>query len=143
METTHPSVAERPYTAAQRLLTAAGLRPTRQRLHLARLLFADGPRHVTAEMLAQEVAGHGLKLPLGTVYNALHAFARAGLLREVAVDGTRTWFDTHTAPHHHFVDATGRLVDIPAGAVEIGRLPGAPEGQEIESVEVVVRLRRI
>ncbi|BCW86982.1 hypothetical protein sos41_01080 [Alphaproteobacteria bacterium SO-S41] len=143
MEMTHASVEERPYAAAQRLLTGAGLRPTRQRLHLARLLFADGPRHLTAEMLAQEVYEHGLKLPLGTVYNALHAFARAGLLREVAVDGTRTWFDTHTEPHHHFVDANGRLADIPAGAIELARLPAAPEGQEIQSVEIVLRLKRI
>lgn len=143
METTHASVADRPYSAAQRLLSGAGLRPTRQRLHLAKLLFTCTPRHVTAEMLAQEVAGQGLRLPLGTVYNALHAFARAGLLREVAVDGTRTWFDTHTEPHHHFVDANGRLADIPAGAIQIAHLPEAPEGQEIQSVEIVLRLKRI
>ena len=143
MKTTHAPVEERPYAAAQRRLAGAGLRPTRQRLHLAKLLFTGGPRHVTAESLAQEVAGQGLRLPLGTVYNALHAFARAGLLREVAVDGMRTWFDTHTEPHHHFVDANGRLADIPADAVEIARLPQAPAGQEIQSVEIVLRLRRI
>jgi Fur family iron response transcriptional regulator len=141
METSPDPAAGRPFAAVQSLLAGAGLRPTRQRLQLARILFAQGPRHVTAEMLAQEALGGGLKLPLGTVYNALNAFARAGLLREVAVDGTRTWFDTHTAPHHHFVDAHGRLTDIAPGTVEIARLPAAPPGQVIESVELVVRLR--
>ena len=141
MEMSHDLGEDRPFAAAHRMLEGAGLRPTRQRLHLVRLLFADGPRHVTAESLAQEALLAGFKLPLGTVYNALNAFARAGLVREVAVDGTRTWFDTHTAPHHHFVDAAGRLSDIPPGAVEIARLPVAPPGQEISSVELVVRLR--
>ncbi len=142
MDVTHDPAAERPFAAAQLKLTGAGLRPTRQRLHLARLLFSSGKRHVTAEGLAQEALAAGLKLPLGTIYNALNAFARAGLVREVAVDGTRTWFDTYTDPHHHFVDAAGRLTDIPPGAVEIARLPAAPEGQEIAAVELVVRLRR-
>lgn len=142
METPPDPAASRPFAAVQLLLAKAGLRPTRQRLQLARILFAAEPRHVTAEMLAQEACEGGLKLPLGTVYNALNAFARAGLLREVAVDGTRTWFDTHTAPHHHFVDAAGRLSDIPPGAVEIARLPAAPAGQVIASVELVVRLRQ-
>lgn len=131
----------RPFAAAQDLLRGAGLRPTRQRLHLARLLFDGRARHLTAEMLAEEAASAGATLSLGTVYNALNAFAAAGLLREVAVDGARTWFDTHTAPHHHFVDAAGRLADIPPGEVEIARLPAPPEGQAIAAVEIVVRLR--
>jgi Fur family iron response transcriptional regulator len=129
--------------AAQALLRHAGLRPTRPRLRLARLLFGQGQRHVTAEMLMAEASAARHSVAQGTVYNALNAFARAGLLREVTVDGQRTWFDTHTAPHHHMVDAAGRLHDIPADAVVLQNLPALPEGQEVSSVELVVRLRRM
>lgn len=130
-------------TAAQSLLRRAGLRPTRPRLRLARLLFGRGQRHITAEILMAEAAAARLTVAQGTVYNALNAFARAGLLREVTVDGERTWFDTHTAPHHHLVDADGRLHDIPADAVVLRNLPILPDGEEIASVELVVRLRRV
>lgn len=129
--------------AAQALLRRAGLRPTRPRLRLARLLFGNGPRHVTADMLMAEASAGRLSVAQGTVYNALNAFARAGLLREVTVDGERTWFDTHTQPHHHMVDSDGRLHDIPADAVALQNLPDLPEGEEIASVELVVRLRRV
>ncbi len=141
MSASHDRPGSRPFEAAQRLLEGAGLRATRQRLQLARLLFDGRDRHLTAELLAEEAAAQGATLSLATIYNALHAFAGAGLLREVAVDGTRTWFDTHTAPHHHFVDPSGRPLDIPAGAVEIAAFPSAPEGLAIASVEIVVRLR--
>ncbi|MCC6918208.1 MAG: transcriptional repressor [Alphaproteobacteria bacterium] len=128
-------------TAAHHLLRHAGLRPTRPRLRLAWLLFCQGPRHVSAEMLASEVAATGFAVAQGTIYNALNAFARAGLVREVVIDGERTWFDTHVAPHHHMVDAAGHLHDIPADVVSLGNLPPLPAGQEIASVELVVRLR--
>jgi Fur family iron response transcriptional regulator len=131
---------QRPYAGLQQRLKAAGLRPTQQRVQLARLLFESARRHLTAEMLSQEAAAKGLKLPIGTVYNTLNAFARAGLLREVAVDGTRTWFDTHAGSHHHFVDEHGRLSDIDADAIEVRGLPEPPAGKKIASVEIVVRL---
>jgi len=131
------------FAAVHRLLRQTGLRPTRARLRLARLLFCQGPRHVSADMLATEAADAGFAVAQGTIYNALNAFARAGLLREVTVDGERTWFDTHVAPHHHMVDAGGGLHDIPADAVSLNSLPALPVGQEIASVELVVRLRRL
>jgi Fur family iron response transcriptional regulator len=121
-------------------LRAAGLRPTRQRLALARALFAEGPRHVTAESLHAEAGRAGDEIALATVYNTLHALRRAGLLREVAIDAERAYFDTNTEPHHHFLDeASGRLTDIPADAVAIARLPAAPEGADITRVDVIVR----
>ena len=123
-------------------LGAAGLRPTRQRLALARRLFA-ADRHVTAEGLHEECAQAGEAVSLATVYNALNQFTRAGLLREVSVEGARTYFDTNTGDHHHFfIEDEDRILDIPPGHVSVRDLPPAPEGMEIDRVDVVVRLRR-
>ena len=132
----------RPYTRALERLKAAGLRPTRQRLALARLLLERGPRHVTAEELFQEARGADIHVSLATVYNTLHQFTNAGLLREVVVDMGQSYFDTNTSHHHHFFDErTGSLTDIADDEIEISRLPTAPEGREIDRVEVIVRLR--
>lgn len=123
-------------------LREAGLRPTRQRIALGRLLFASGDRHVTAEVLHGEAARAGALLSLATVYNTLHQFTAAGLLRQVVVDGDKTYFDTNTGDHHHFyAKEREMLMDIPGDAVSIAGLPKAPPGMEIERVEVVVRLK--
>jgi Fur family iron response transcriptional regulator len=123
-------------------LRAAGMRPTRQRVALGRLLFAGAHRHVTAESLHQEADKAGAPLSLATVYNTLHQFTGAGLLRQVIVDGAKTYFDTNTGEHHHFyAEDRGTLIDIPGDAVRIDGLPKAPPGMEIERVEVVVRLK--
>jgi Fur family iron response transcriptional regulator len=123
-------------------LRHAGLRPTRQRVELSRVLFARGHRHISAEDLHAEAQSAGVRVSLATVYNALHQFTEAGLLREVAIDGTRTYFDTNVSDHHHFfVEGEGRLIDMPGG-LDIGALPEPPEGMEITAVEVVVRVRR-
>lgn len=129
-------------TAALReRLRRAGLRPTRQRLALATLLLRKGHRHVTAEALAREAQDAGIAVSLATVYNTLHQFTAAGLLREVAVASDRAWFDTNTQPHHHFFDpARQRLTDIPADAVALGALPPAPAGTRIEGAELVIRI---
>lgn len=124
-------------------LRTAGLRPTRQRVGLGWLLFAKGDRHVTAEMLFDEASRARVPVSLATVYNTLHQFTEAGLLREVAVDGAKTYFDTNTGNHHHFfVEGENALFDIEGPAVEIGALPEPPEGMEIARVDVIVRLRR-
>lgn len=123
-------------------LRGAGLRPTRQRLALGRLLFADGDRHVTAEGLHGEATKSGAQLSLATVYNTLHQFTGVGLLRQVIVDGDKTYFDTNTGDHHHFYfEDRAMLTDIPGDSVQIAGLPKAPAGTEIERVEVVVRLK--
>lgn len=123
-------------------LRRAGLRPTRQRVSLGWLLFAKGDRHVTAEMLYEEATRARVPVSLATVYNTLHQFTEAGLLREVAIDGSRTYFDTNVGNHHHFfVEGEERLMDIPGSSVTIGNLPAAPEGMEITKVDVVIRLR--
>jgi Fur family iron response transcriptional regulator len=123
-------------------LRRAGLRPTRQRVALGRILFARGHRHICAEDLHEEAAGADVRVSLATIYNTLHQFTEAGLLREVAIDGGRTYFDTNVTDHHHFfVEDEGRLIDLD-GDIAISDLPEPPEGMTISSVEVVVRVRR-
>ena len=124
-------------------LRGAGLRPTRQRVALGWLLFAKGDRHVTAERLYEEATGARVPISLATVYNTLHQFTEAGLLREIAVDGSKTYFDTNLSDHHHFLfEETSLLVDIPGTHVSVGALPTPPDGMEIDRVDVVIRLRR-
>lgn len=124
------------------MLRESGLRPTRQRIALADILFADGNRHVSAEQLHEEALRARVPVSLATVYNTLHQFTEAGLLREVAVDGSKTYFDTNTSDHHHFfLEDENRVVDIPGEGLSIDNLPEAPEGMEIVRVDVVVRIR--
>ena len=133
--------AERPYSNVIGLLNRAGLRPTRQRLALGRLLFEGGARHVTAEQLHDEAAAAGVAVSLATVYNALHRFTDAGLLREVMVEPGRSYFDTNTEEHHHFFfEDTGEIRDISSAAVAVTALPRLPEGTSLSRVDVVVRL---
>jgi len=121
---------------------SAGLRPTRQRVALARLLFEPGPRHVTAEALHGEALDDGVRVSLATVYNTLHQFVRVGLLREVNVNPGRSYFDTNVGEHHHFFrESTGELEDIATDAIDLGSLPKAPPGTRIDRIDVVIRLR--
>ena len=123
------------------VLRHAGLRPTRQRLVLGGLLFASGDRHVTAELLHAEAVSSGERVSLATVYNTLHQFKRAGLLREIAIDGSKAYFDTNTSNHNHFlIEAEGRLMDIPGASITVHDMPEPPEGFRISHVDVVVRL---
>jgi Fur family iron response transcriptional regulator len=124
-------------------LRGAGLRPTRQRLALAKLLFDGDDRHVTAEQLHGEATSAAIPVSLATVYNTLHQFTGAGLLREVVVEPGRSYFDTNIDNHHHFYcESTGALQDIPGAAVSVGQLPHAPPGTEISRVDVIIRVRR-
>ncbi|WP_037310910.1 iron response transcriptional regulator IrrA [Ruegeria halocynthiae] len=125
-------------------LVHAGLRPTRQRVALAELLVGDGRhRHVTAESLFEAAKKNGDAVSLATVYNTLRAFCDAGVLQEITVDGSKSYFDTNTHDHPHFFwEDEGRLSDAPSEQLVIHRLPEAPEGVEIASVDVVIRLRK-
>ena len=125
-------------------LGRVGLRPTRQRMTLAELLVGDGQnRHVTAESLYDAAKRADEKVSLATVYNTLRAFCDAGLMREITVDGSKSYFDTNITDHPHFYwEDTAKLTDAPAEELEIARLPDLPEGAEIASVDVVIRLRR-
>ena len=129
---------------AARWLGLAGLRPTRQRLALAALLVGDGEnRHVTAESLFAAARARGAGVSQATVYNTLRAFCEAGLLAEITVDATRSYFDTRTDDHPHFFwEDSQALTDAPAEDLKILRLPQAPEGCEVSRVDVVIRLRR-
>jgi Fur family iron response transcriptional regulator len=132
----------RPYGQAHDTLRKVGLRPTRQRLGLARLLFENGDRHVTAEQLHAEAAGANLRVSLATIYNTLNQFSEAGLMREVVVDPGRSYFDTNITDHHHFFhEDTARLQDIPGDAISVGKVPEPPVGTRVERVDIIVRVR--
>jgi len=122
-------------------LRKVGLRPTRQRMALAEILFRQGDRHITAEALYTDAVAQGVNVSLATVYNALHTFTAKGLLREISIDSTRSYFDTNTSDHHHFYfEQSGRLQDIETGHVKLAQIPEAPEGTSVSRVDVIVRL---
>ena len=131
-----------PQSIALERLRAAGLRPTRQRVALARLLLENGNRHVTAEQLHGEAQAAKIPVSLATVYNTLHQFIHCGILRELVVEPGRSYFDTNLDDHHHFYcESTGLVQDIPSELVTVGRVPQPPEGAEISRIEVIIRIR--
>ncbi len=132
-----------PWHDVKSMLRQVGLRPTRQRMALGWILFGKGDRHLTAEMLYEEASRAKVPVSLATIYNTLHQFTEVGLLRQVAVDGSKAYFDTNVTSHHHFfVEDDDALLDIPGTDVVLGATPNPPEGYEIARVDVVVRLRR-
>jgi Fur family iron response transcriptional regulator len=133
----------RPLAAVLSRLRAVGLRPTKQRLALAKILF-DRPttRHITAEQLFAEATTAGVQVSLATIYNTLHQFTDAGLLRECVLEPGRTHFDSNTTRHHHIIiEDTREVLDVDPTQVEFARLPKVPQGTEIEQIEVVIRVR--
>jgi Fur family iron response transcriptional regulator len=151
LETTSGSVSDSidaaidqlPMRDYEAMLRDVGLRPTQQRVALARLLFSRGDRHFTAEMVYNEATQSSLQVSLATVYNTLNMFGKLGLLREIGVDGTTTYFDTRTGDHHHFfVEGEGEIRDIPTTQISIGKMGSVPEGYEISRVDLVIRLRK-
>ncbi|MGD9538971.1 MAG: iron response transcriptional regulator IrrA [Alphaproteobacteria bacterium] len=132
---------DQPSQDAVARLRAAGLRPTRQRVALARTLFAKGDRHVTAEQLHAEAQSLKVRVSLATVYNTLHQFTRAGLLRELAIATGRSYFDTNTDHHHHFFyEGSGQLVDVPGDMVHVAAVPTPPKGTQVAGVDVIIRI---
>ena len=135
---------ERPYSKPLEQLSSVGLRPTSQRMILAKLLFDGNRRHVTAEMLHYEVLKSQKKVSLATIYNTLHLFTKLGLLREIIVDSDCSYFDTNTTNHHHFYrEDTRELIDIDGSDIQIGHLPKPPEGSQITRVDMVVRTKPV
>lgn len=133
----------RPFSLALERLKRHGLRPTRQRLALVKLLFDKGDRHLTADQLHAEAAAAGVRVSLATVYNTLNQFTAAGLLREVVVATGRAYFDTNTSEHHHAtVEPSGELFDIAATDLRLQQLPPLPEGTTLRRVDVILRLSR-
>ena len=131
----------RPYSQVIERLRIAGLRPTRQRIALGKLLFDGDDRHVTAESLHVEALNSSIRVSLATVYNTLHQFTNVGLLREIVVDSNRCYFDTNVTDHHHFFfEDSNRLEDISGDDIVVSKLPAAPAGQTVRRVDVVVRV---
>jgi Fur family transcriptional regulator, iron response regulator len=132
-----------PWHDVRAMLRQVGLRPTRQRMALGWILFGKGDRHVTAELLYEEASKAKVPVSLATIYNTLHQFTQAGLLRQVAVDGSKTYFDTNASDHQHFfVEDENILVDIPAAEAMMNELPTPPPGYKIARVDIVIRLKR-
>ena len=132
-----------PWHDVKSMLRSVGLRPTRQRMSLGWLLFGKGDRHLSAEMLYEEATRAKVPVSLATIYNTLHQFTEVGLLRQVAVDGSKAYFDTNVTDHHHFfLEEDDSLLDIPGTEVIVGKTPAAPEGYEVARVDIVVRLRK-
>jgi len=132
----------RPFSQALDRLRNAGLRPTRQRLALAKLLFDDDDRHITAEILHGEALDANVRVSLATVYNTLHQFNEAGLLREIVVDSGRSYFDTNVSDHHHIFNEDSReLMDIKDGEIGLAGMPAIATGQEISRIDVIVRVK--
>ena len=134
---------QRPYSHVLERIRTAGLRPTRQRLALAKLLFDSGEdRHVSAEMLHGEAIKNRMRVSLATVYNTLHQFTDAGLLREIVVDSGRSYFDTNVYSHHHmYFEDEKTLVDIASTDIDIKALPPAPKGKKVSRVDVIIRVK--
>lgn len=134
---------QRPFADALARLKEVGLRPTRQRMALAKLLLDGGDQHITAEQLHIMARDASVKVSLATVYNTLHQFRDSGLLREVVVGPGRSYFDTNVQNHHHFfIEPDGELMDIPVDAVQLGALPEPPSGTALDRVDVVIRVTR-
>jgi len=136
-------IGNRPFSHALERLKRHGLRPTRQRLALVKLLFDRGDRHVTADQLQGEAAAAGVRVSLATIYNTLNQFTAAGVLREVIVEAGRSYFDTNTSDHHHvLIESTGELFDVPADHVKLTALPALPPGTSLRRVDVILRVSR-
>ena len=130
-------------TQMRKRLREIGLRPTRTRVALGNILFAKGDRHISAEMLFEEASQAKVPVSLATVYNTLHQFTEVGLLRQVAIDSSKSYFDTNNTEHHHYyLEDRHELMDIPPTDVAVGKVPVPPAGYEIVRIDVVVRLRR-
>src|SRR4051794_21247002 len=135
-------MSNRSHHLVLRRLKESGLRPTRQRVALARLLIETGPGPVPAEELFQEARTAGIAVSLATIYNTLHQFTAAGLMSEVVVGSGQSYFDTNPTSHYHYFDPTnGQIIDIPPYQVRFLRLPSPPPGKVIERIDVVVRIR--
>ena len=132
-----------PFSALKDKLRRVGLRPTRQRVSLGWILFGQGDRHITAEQLFDEAMKARIPVSLATVYNTLHQFTDAGLLRQLALDSSKAYFDTNPTEHHHyFLEDEGVLIDMPSESVTVTNFPLPPFGTEVTGVEVIVRLRK-
>ncbi len=141
VEANPPKNTERPYKQVLKRLRSVGLRPTRQRMALAKMLFEGRDKHVTAEILHAEAQAASIQVSLATVYNTLHQFTVAGLLREIVVDSQRSYFDTNISDHHHFFfEESNRLDDIPGDEIVVAAMPAPPAGTKVKRVDIVIRV---
>ena len=124
-------------------LRSSGLRPTKQRLTICKILFdRKDTFHFTIDKLKKKIEkSTKSKISLATVYNTVHAFKNNGYLKEISLQGNKTFFDTNSKSHHHFYDQdTGDLVDIKNEDIILSKLPSTPKGKKIKEIEVTVSI---
>jgi Fur family transcriptional regulator, iron response regulator len=139
LQTSPPALSA---SACGRKLACMGIRPTGPRVRIAALLLA-APQHLSAEQIIAALAASGRRVSKATVYNTLKIFATSGLIRQLTIDDSRAWYDSNMGAHYHFHDAdSGELIDVPLPQVEFSRLPPTPDGMEVESIDLVIRLRK-
>lgn len=128
---------------ARDLLAASGLKATRQRVALIELLFGQGGRHVSVESLHDELIRSGAPGSISSIYRSLKGFSEIGLLRRIPIYGSTAYFDTQLGHHHHFYAVNeDRLIDVSARDISVCDIPSPPDGYELVSVDVLLRIRR-
>ena len=131
------------YNQAVKKLSNIGLRPTKQRMILIKLLFENPDRHISAEELHQEVKKEDRKISLATIYNTLKQFTKVGLLKELVVDQNKSIYCTNHDPHYHlYIENEGKVVDIPQKNIDLN-IPSIPACLSLHNIDVVVRVRTI
>ena len=127
-------------------LRSSGLRPTKQRVEIAKFLFErDKTFHFTVEKLNKIISkkDNVEKISLATIYNTIDAFKKAGYVKEILTNNNTSYFDTNVSSHHHFYDdETNELTDINYNEIEVAKVPHAPKGKKIKDVEVIIRLQK-
>jgi len=124
-------------------LRVSGLRPTKQRLAICRILFDRKETfHFTIEKLQKIVeSGNKKKISLATLYNTVHAFKKKGYLKEISLKGNKTFFDTNIKKHYHFYDEDlSQLIDIKNENFFLKNLPNAPKGKKIRDIDITIRV---
>ena len=131
------------YNQAVKKLSNIGLRPTKQRMILIKLLFENSDRHISAEELFEEVRKENRKISLATIYNTLKQFTKMGLLKELVVDQNKSIYCTNHDPHYHlYIEDEGKVVDIPQENIDLN-IPSIPACLSLHNVDVVVRVRTL
>ena len=127
-------------TKVQEKLKLYGLRPTRARIRIGMMLL-DKPKHLSADQVHQKLNQKGHTISKATVYNTLNAFSKCGIVSEVTIDPSRTYYDSRTTPHHHFFNIdTGQLVDIASDDMSVENIPRLPDNTQIQDLEIVVKI---
>ena len=131
------------YHQAMKKIESSGIRPTKQRRVLAKILFEKGNRHLSADELFHDVKKEDRKISMATVYNTLKQFTSLGLVREVVVDQNKSLYCTNHKSHYHlYIEDEGKIVDIPTKNIDLN-IPSIPACLQLHNIDVIVRIRTL